>query len=1134
MQLFANCKARPGLKKQAFEKFFSIMRLTSILLLAASIQVSASGFSQKVSMNLKDANVKKVFKEIIRQSGISMIYKEAEIKKYGTISVDIKNASVEEALTASLKNLPLKFKVINNTVVVEKNPLPAPVIFSEASMEVLPPEKKITGKVVGENGEPLEGASVRAKGEPTAVTTAKDGNFSITVPDNAQILVVSYVGMETQEISISGKSTISVQLVPSKNDLNDIVVVGYGKTTKGKNITSVTTLNPEKITNLGATSVGDALAGRVQGLIVAGSGGGPGKRPTISIRGGGTPTYVIDDIISSEFQFQTLNINDIENISFLKDGPATAIYGVAAGNGLVLVTTKRGASNKLTVNYNYGYDLTQPTILPKKIGSYELVSLINKIDVLEGRTASYADAVVQKYKDQSDPLNFPDNDWQKLVLNDFAPQSHHNLALNGGNKQMQYYASIGYLDQGTLYRFKTNWLKRYNYRLSVTGNFEEIGLKTTVSIYGLSETRRDILNSYGSGFFNVWSHIQNRAPMDRAYADLEKTKYDSQGDHPLVEIDPRGGFSRNEDRDVNALLDTRWSVPHVKGLSFRVNANFRQSQFFGRGWNTTAPQYSVGSSTPATSSPPSLSVSSSTGYNYVLQGFAEYERKFGEHSVSGLLGYEEAYGFGENINAARNSYVFSIDQLFAGPQATATNGGSSGESVRNAWLGRLKYDYKDKYFFEGSFRYDGSDLFPDGNRKGFFPGAAVGWLITGEPFMYWLKEKKILDYLKARISYGEVGQNSGVGRFDYIPGYSLGGGYVVGGSLQPTLNPPGIPSPDISWFDQQSFNTGFDFATLNNRLSGSVDYFYLRTTGYLASPSNQGYTDPLGTGLPTRRSNGAFRRAGFDFSLKYTNSVGKLQYTIGSNFTRFDQLWELNPFEDSATLKNPYTTSYHQKGFLQTAYYALGLYQNSADIINNPRRRASNLAPGDIKYDDVNGDGKLDVEDFRRIGKATFPRVNYGFTADLKYGSWYLNMLWQGSGSRSIYLGDVIQSNYSTSIRYDFQTKDHWELGAGNTQFPRLISGAGINGSNNVVASDFWIINAGYLRLKALQIGYNFKNILAKNLRFISDLRVTLSGTNVLTFSKIKKYGLDPETGSSNNYDYPTQRVYALSVNLGF
>lgn len=1119
-------RSGPGIPK----KLLFYMRLTAILFLATALQVSAIGFGQNISVSKKRIGLERFFKEVNKQTGYNFIYNEDLVSKTRFFSLNINKMPLRQALDLVLQDKPFTYRIVDKTIILRSGT--TDLKDEEFRLIILP----VKGRVLDVSGNPLAGVSIVQKGKTTGTSTDENGYFSFDVDENS-IIEISYVGYLTKSFRV-GKDTElnNITLEKSANDLGEVVVIGYGTTTKGKNIAAVSTIKADKIQNLGAVSVGEALAGRVPGVIVNASGGGPGKKPTISIRGGGTPLYVIDDIISTEGQFQTLNINDIENISFLKDGPATAIYGVAAGNGIILVTTKRGTKGKVAVNYNYGRDWTQPTILPNKISSYDIASLTNKVDEMEGNPGRYAPEDVQKYRDQSDPLNFPNTDWQSLVLKKFAPQNRHNLSVSGGNKQTQYYASMGYLNQGTLYVNNTNWLKRYNYRVSVSSEFEKIGLKTTVALYGTTESQRNPNSSYGSGYYYVWGHIQNSSPMEKAFADLERTRFSNKGDHPLVEVSPESGYARNEDRDINGNVVLNWAVPGVKGLSFKGNANFRQFNSSSRSWNATAPQFSIGSTVPVATNKPNLGLGNLNGYNYVLQAFGLYDRNFGQHSISAMLGYEEAYGYSELSNTGRNSYDFNFDQLNYGPQSTIFNNGVMSESVRNALLGRLSYNFRNTYFLEASFRNDGSDLFPEGNRRGFFPGAAVGWVLSNERFMEFITKHKILDYLKFRISYGEVGQNTvdGLTAFAYVPGYTLGSGYVVNGVLQPSLNMPAIPSPDITWYKMKTFNTGIDFATLNNKLSGSLDYFYLETTNYLASASGQRYTDPLGTALPFRLSNGAKRRAGFDGSLRYSNTVGKLSYSVGANYTYFNELWAVNPNEDSATLKNPYTTSYHQTAFLQTALHAAGLYQDAASILNNPRRISSVLAPGDIMYVDANGDGKIDNADLRRAGNATFPRSMFGFTADLRYRSWFFSMLWQGSGKRSMYLGDVFRSNYVGNIRYDFQTEDHWEPGAGNTQFPRLLSGSGVNGGNNEQTSDFWIIDAGYLRLKALQIGYDFKPLVANKANFITDLRLTLSGTNLLTFSKLKKYGLDAETGSTNNYDYPTTRVYSINLNIGF
>lgn len=1099
------------------------MKLTFVFTVLLSFQVSASLHSQtKLSLRLKNASYAEVFLAIEKETNFRFIYNDDILPLGKTLKVEAKNEEVTNLLNRILSRTPLSFKVVDRVIIITPDP-------TKSEMAV----RRIKGRVVNDNGEPVSGASVLEKGTQNGTTTNGEGEFQLDVQDGEVTLEVSFVGYQSTMLILGESNEVIVTLKESVSGLNEVVVIGYGKTTQAKNVTAVSTLKGESLTNLPLPTVGDGLAGRVPGVIVTTSGGGPGKAPVVSIRGGGTPVYVIDDIISTEFDFRTLNINDIENISFLKDAGAAGIYGLVAGGGVVLVTTKRGVTGKMSARYDFSYDLSQPTVLGEKLSSIDAALWQNQVAQNSGQPLPYTEEMIQKYRDQSDPLNYSNTDWQKEVLKTFAPQKRHNVSLTAGSKQLQFYGSMGYFDQGTLYKFNTNWLKRYNYRMHITGNFEKIGLKTTLGIYGVSEELRLPSSMFGSSYFSTWSHIQNFSSFAPAYSNLERTRYTPYFDHPLAEIDPRSGYNRTENRNLNGLLNLIWAVPQVKGLELRVNGNFRQNQNWNKNWSATAPQYSVGSDVPIAANPPNLSTSAGSGYSYTLQALLGYDKTFAEkHTISLLGGYEEYYGYSENMSAQRTSYLFMIDQLFAGPSAGMQNNGSAYESSRAAYLGRARYEYDGKYIIEGSFRRDGNgNLFPEDKRWGFFPSGSVAWIISKEKFFDNINELNILNHFKLRASYGSIGQNSNAGEFAYIPGYSVNPqAYVIDGQLVPGFGNPGFASPDITWFSQKSANVGFDFASLNNRLSGTFDYFYNRTVNYLASPSGVGYTDPLGTSLPTVNSNGAFRRAGLEFSMKYNDRIGNLEYSVGANFVKFDQLWEVNPTEDSATLKNPYTRTTHQPGYYGAGLHAIGYYQSIQDILMNPtiNSSAGMLAPGDLWYEDTNGDGKIDNADHRRIGANSFPRINYGITLDLKYRGWALNMLWQGSGSRSMYLGDVVQ----TGQVYGFQL-DYWRPDNTHAQFPRAVQ-IDANGRNNIATSNYWLIDGRYLRLKALQVGYDFKKTLLPNLKFLTDLRLTLSGTNLLTFSPLNKYYLDAENGSTNNYDYPTQRVYSLAVNVGF
>jgi TonB-linked SusC/RagA family outer membrane protein len=1106
------------------------MRLSVFFLFLFIAQAyAAETYSQQTRLTLKmqGAKVIDVLNRIEDESEFFFLFNQKLVNVERQVNVNVVNENVEKILNGLFEDTNVHYLVKDRQIILTTS-----TNLSESDQGQ---QKTVSGKVTDQSGVSIAGASVVVKGTTTGVTTNNEGSFSLLLPVNAKVLVFSFVGMKTQEMPIGAKSEFNIILIEDMIGLDEVVAIGYGTTSKRKTVSAISTIQTEKLQNIPVPTMGDMLAGRTSGIIVTTSGGGPGKKPVISVRGGGTPLVVIDGIVSSMTDFQNLNASDIESFSILKDAEGAAIYGARGGNGIIAITTKRGEAGKMRINYDYSMNLAQPSILPSKLGSYDRAILTNEGRINDGQAAAYAPDIVQKYKDQSDPFNYPNTDWQKAVLKTFAPTSRHDLTINGGNDKTKYFASVSYYDQGTLYKFNTNWLKRYNYRLSLTNNFDKIGLTANVNIYGVLEKTRIPASQYGSGYYYTWGHIQNQGPMSIAYTD--KGLYSGNGDHPLVEIDPNSGYDLQESRNVNGIIDLAWNVPGVNGLKIKAINHYRLDNSFGRQWNATADQYPLGSTTPITHNAPRLAASAGSGYSYTNQVYADYNNVFAKvHSIAATFGYERTYGRAESINATRVGYQLLFDQFIAGPTLNSTNGGSASESARAGYIGRLRYDYKSKYFIEGSFRRDGSDWFPKDNRWGTFWSGSAGWLLSEEAFMKPLIDKNIVNFLKLRGSFGTVGldgSDAGISRFQYIPGYNIvERGYLVNNSFVQGFTEGPLVSPDLTWYTQKSRNIGFDFTSLKSKLSGSFDYFYIETTGMLASLSGTLYTDPLGISLPTRKSNGKYRRGGFEINLSYKNNLGDLQYEIGGNLTRFDQLWEVNPNEDAATLKNPYTRTTQQTGYYGIGYNNLGYYVSAQDVMNSPKLvAATNLVPGDIKYADNNGDGQIDSNDQRRIGKNSFPRINYGINLDFRYKAWFLYTLIQGSGNKNSYPGDVIQNG----TVYPFQ-KDYWTPTNTNGSYPRLMSSGSYNSNNNYATSDYWLVNSRYIRLKSIQLGYDMKQGLLKtSLPFVSEFSLVLSGSNLFTISEaLSRYKMDPEVGSNNNYDYPTERIYSLTVRIGF
>lgn len=1029
----------------------------------------------------------------------------------------------------------LKYVGLGCTLLCTSPIFALPSTANSLSIDAVQQQEKVTGTIMDADGEPIIGASVVVEGTTNGTITDFDGKFELSVPKKATLLI-SYIGYKNQSIVLGKERNLRIVLEEDTEVLDEVVVVGYGTTSKRKTTAAVATVNAENLVKVPSSNITQSLAGQVPGIIVTASGGGIGKNSTISIRGGSTPLVVIDDVISEYRDFENLNPDDIEQMSILKDASATAVYGARAADGILLIVTKQGKAGKMSVNYNATFSFTELAEQPDKVNSYTAAYYVNKSYANDGLPEVYKPEELEKFRTGSDPYNYPNTDWMDLALRDFAPEQKHTLSITGGSEKLKLFTGLSYYDQESLYKSNTNNLKRYNMRTNLVADFKEIGLKVTSGIDGYITNQKEPSSHTGTGYYFVWSHLQNKKPTELAYSKnggLYQT-----ADNPLAEISPESGYRHTDIMSVTANLIFDWAVPWVHGLKFKALGRYRINSDKTKNWVKTAPMYDI-EGNQASSPKPQLYKYHYQGNNWTTQFFANYDQTFNKvHTVGATLGIEANKSTYDNSSLSRVDYLLDVDQMGAGPVSTAKNSSAEGEAARAAVIARLKYDYASKYVVEASMRYDGSDLFPENKRWGAFFSGSAAWVISEEAFWQPLKDRHIFDTFKFRGSYGEIGQ-SNIERYAYLQSYQLvERGYLVDGKWMPGFNEGGLVSKDISWYSVKDMNIGIDFGSLNNRLSGSIDYFRKETTGYLASPSNVGYTDPLGTALPYVKTNGEHIRQGLDFILQWKEERAGWKYSISANLTYFDQYYNINPFESETDLKNPYKRKTQAKGYWGIGYENDGFYASQDEIMNLPMRPGSvNLGAGDIKYKDFNGDGLIDGEDQHRIGKNSFPRANYGINIDVSYNGWFLNMLWQGATSRDLYMGNMIQGQGQASgylpVIYDFMA-DTWSPDNTNAKYPRLRSTSTINGGNNYESSNFWLVNGAYLRLKNMNIGYDFKHKLLKKTPWITRCTLSLSGYNLLTFSPATKYGMDPEIGDTNFYDYPTTRTYAVSLNIGF
>ena len=1008
------------------------------------------------------------------------------------------------------------------------------------AIEVVQQTTKIKGTVVDNTGFGVIGAAVVVKGTTNGVVTDFDGNFEIEAKVG-DMLEISYVGYKTITIAATAQH-MNLTMEEDTEQLDEVVVVGYTSTSKRDLIASVSTVKAEQISNMPVANIAQGLAGRSPGLIVKASGGGINSTPSISIRGGGDPIYVIDGIIRSSADFANLSPDDIQSMSILKDASATAVYGSRATNGIIQIVTKQGKEGKVSFEYDFNQSFAQPSIWPEKMSSYDRAIYANIARENDGLDPAYTQEGLNHFKNGTDPLNFANTDWRKLVLNDWAPMQKHSIRLTGGSETSKYYVSLGHIDQNSLYKNDNHWMKRTNFRVSNTTLIKDLGLTINTSIDGYRQHKTHPYTSTASDYYGVFSHINDKYSR---YPGVNKfgLPYNIT-DNPVAETAKDAGYIRNIENVINGKGELIWEVPWVEGLKVRAASNYRYYGETQKSWRKDAAQYDWDSESPIYANKPVLNHTSATGYSFTNQAFVEYAGQFGKHSVSALGGFEQYYEKTESYWLQRDNYAFDIDQIGVGDANSQTNGGSEAEMGRAAWIGQVKYNYDNKYYAEGSIRYDGSDRFAPGNRWGAFFSGSLGWVVTAEEFMQELVEKNILNSLKLRASYGETGLDESAGRFQYMTTYSYNPyAYVMNGQYYPGFTEGSLASPDLTWYTTKQMDFGFDFASLNSRLYGSFDYFYYSTKGYLVAPVGDSYINTaLGVGLPRVASDSEHRRAGIEVSLGWRDNIGDLKYDIAGNFTIYNTIWALDESEAESSRLNPYHRSQQVKqNFYGTLYKNLGYYTSAEDVYNSAgiinSYNSGYLTAGDIKYEDTNGDGQITSEDQRRLGKSSSPHNQFGLNINLSYKGFYFSTLFQGSLGFDLYvtpaLGMQTGQTGDMPVAYDYQT-DFWTPDNRDAQYPRLMSNTGLNSNNNYASSDFWLINGSYIRMKDFQFGYDFKYKLLKNVSWLTRCKVGISGQNIFTISEATKFGLDPEPKDTGYYGYPVERTLAFTLNLGF
>ncbi len=1003
---------------------------------------------------------------------------------------------------------------------------------SPIRQEIRQSSVRITGTVVDVQGEPIIGASVVEKGTSNnGVITDVDGNFVLNVSPGST-LQISYVGYGTQEIVIGSQRSFNIVMKEDTELLDEVVVMAYNTTVKRKLTNAVTTVDTEQISDLAAySSVSQAIQGRAPGVYISNSTGMPGSTPSLKIRGNDAPLYVIDGIVQDAETFNRLNSQDIESISIMKDAASAAVYGAVAGNGVVVVKTKSGKIGKTRINYTFDQQINQPTNRKENISSYELATTANEINRMFGSPEPYDQTALDAYRTGSDPINYPNLDWWDIVMRKVATAQRHSLTIDGGSEATQYHMSLGYYNQGTLAKPVNGQdvfnYKQYNVGINVNHTFENIGLKVGFDFKGSLDTSKGKNEGNIAGTAKTLANVRLYNAEGKYYANT-----------PYLSVDPATGYTQKKKPIANVRLNLDWDVIGVKGLKATFVGNYRSWNSSEKQWNNAyVPSYYDDGTQFEATSDPSLMMRKDDGWRYELNVGLRYNTTIAQkHTLDIGAYYNQLEEYSEWISATRQNYLSSsVDQIFAGPTSSMSNDGGASEKGRLGFIGVLNYDFMGRYLLTANFRYDGSDNYAKGNKWGFFPSVSAGWVISDEKFMQNINDAIKMDLFKIRASWGKTGIDGE--RFAYYANWSMGSvDFDVNGNRAPGVTIPGLISPDLSWYSTRSFNVGFDYAFLNNRLSGSVDYFVQNTEGYLINPTDI-YKTPLGTDLPKIMSNDKYRRAGAEFMVRWRDTAGKLNYEVGANLSFYDKLW-VRKTQDLTVAANPLTNEVGKTISDGTRTWITdGLYQTADDLLDNPHASwTSNLVTGDIKYVDVNGDGRIDT-DATYSGDKVFnhrksePLMQYGIDFLLEYDGFFLSGLIQGAGSNWKFIGQNAMPMGVDRLRYSKEL-DYWTPTNTDARFPLLDPGTGRT-NNNQRDVTYWMVNCAYVRLKNLQFGYDFKHKLLKNVPWIASAKLSLVGQNLLTFSDANFF-MDPEQGNTENSGYPITRTYSIVFSLGF
>jgi TonB-linked SusC/RagA family outer membrane protein len=1093
---------------QTLKKIFRMMRLTVFCFFLGFMQVMAvESYAQmtKLSIKLNNEPLEQVLKFIEDESEFFFLYNRDLIDVEQKVSVNAENKTIKSILDDVLVGTDISFVVYDRQIVLTN---------TSVINEMVAQQSSVSGKVTDKSGQPLPGVTVVIKGTTQGTVTNADGNYTISnIPDDA-VLQFSFVGMLTQEIVVGTQNTINISMIEEAIGIEEVVAVGYG-TQKKVNLTgAVGTVSSEVLTVSVPTNTVAALQGRLPGVTITQTSGQPGTEDvSVLIRGMGTmnfagPMVIVDGIESA---MGGISPGDIESVSVLKDASSAAIYGSRAANGVILVTTKRGKMGKSEITYRGSTGWQKATSLPEHLSSAEYAELYNEGLNNQGIPARYSNEDIAKYRSGVDPYNFPNTDWQALLLTESGLTQNHSIAFSGGNDLTRYRTSFEYFSQDGLIKYSNH--KRYNARINIDSKVREwfvIGLNTSLIRDNVTYPVSPF--SGGEEFFRQTYYI----PPTVSNKNADGTWNRHTDGNPIAWVNAGGNRNGNGSYLVGSVFG---ELKLLKGLTLKGVAGANYNIYDYKRHVVTIDYVENG--VPSTQGPNSVTDEISRNQAITLQSVLNYDRRFDKHGIKALLGVSRESRQNSYNTAYRQNFPSNyLDQLNAGSSAGMTNGGYIDEDRLGSYFGRINYDFDNKYLFEVNLRRDASSKFAPAYRVGWFPSASAGWRVSQEDFM---KNINWISNMKIRGSWGQLGNNS-VPNYYYYQRIKLGQNYNFGGEVADGAAQTVPNNLILSWEKTTEFDLGFDVDLFQNKLiSLSADYYNRYTDDILTSvPVSMVF------GLPAPVVNaGAMRNKGVELIIDHNNVIGNFQYNISINGA-----YNENKVEKFA---NPSKgDQIYAEGISWGSYYgleAIGIYQTDAEAAASAHIEGAPVKAGDLIFKDQNTDGKIDGDDRIVLGN-TIPKFTYGFNISLKYKDFDLSAFFQGANNVYRTLGGetfwAFDPNNALKMHLDRTIVENGEV-IKEGYYPRILT----TEKHNQYLSSFSVLNASYLRMKNAQFGYTLPTRWLK-MANISKIRVYASGQNLLTFTKFPS-SFDPELGSgSANGSYPQVKFYTFGVDLTF